>query len=86
MVRTHPTTGWKTLFAGGLHCRRVNGVTEWESKELLEKILRLVADNHDLQVRIRWNTPSDFGKATFAVPVHDFALKETPKRPFAKLF
>ncbi|KAI1179928.1 putative alpha-ketoglutarate-dependent sulfonate dioxygenase [Nemania sp. FL0916] len=59
MVRTHPTTGWKSLFAGGLHCRRVNGVTEWESKELLEKILRLVADNHDLQVRIRWNNPGD---------------------------
>ncbi|KAI2637990.1 putative alpha-ketoglutarate-dependent sulfonate dioxygenase [Hypomontagnella submonticulosa] len=59
MVRTHPVTGWKTLFAGGLHCRRVNGVTEWESQELLEKILRLVADNHDLQVRIRWNTPCD---------------------------
>ncbi|KAJ2985568.1 hypothetical protein NUW58_g5460 [Xylaria curta] len=59
MVRTHPTTGWKSLFAGGLHCRRVDGVTEWESKELLDKVLRLVADNHDLQVRVRWNTPSD---------------------------
>ncbi|KAJ8129388.1 hypothetical protein O1611_g4244 [Lasiodiplodia mahajangana] len=59
MVRTHPTTGWKSLWGGGYHCRRVDGVTDWESKELLEKILRLVADNHDLQVRIKWNGPGD---------------------------
>ncbi|EKG19755.1 Taurine catabolism dioxygenase TauD/TfdA [Macrophomina phaseolina MS6] len=62
MVRTHPVTGWKTLFAGGLHCRRVDGVSDIESQELLAKILRLVSDNHDLQVRFRWNTANDIGK------------------------
>jgi alpha-ketoglutarate-dependent taurine dioxygenase len=59
MVRTHPVTGWKTLFAGGLHCRRVDGVTEIESQHILNKILQLVVENHDLQVRFRWNGPND---------------------------
>ena len=63
MVRTHPVTGWKTLFAGGLHCRRVDGVVESESQDLLAKILRLVSDNHDLQVRFRWNGSGDMGKS-----------------------
>ncbi|KNG91429.1 putative alpha-ketoglutarate-dependent sulfonate dioxygenase [Aspergillus nomiae NRRL 13137] len=59
MVRTHPVTGWKTLFAGGLHCRRINDVTDFESEQLLSKIISLVGDNHDLQVRFRWNNPGD---------------------------
>ena len=62
MVRTHPVTGLKTLFAGGLHCRRIDGVSETESQEILAKILHLVTDNHDLQVRFRWNTPGDMGE------------------------
>lgn len=62
MVRTHPVTGWKTLFAGGLHCRRVNDVTDFESEQLLSKIISLVGDNHDLQVRFRWNNPGDVGE------------------------
>lgn len=59
MVRTHPVTRWKTLFAGGIHCRRINGVTESESQEILAKLLRLIADNHDLQVRFRWQSEGD---------------------------
>ena len=62
MVRTHPTTGWKALYAGGLHCRRIDEVSETESNEILTKILRLVTDNHDLQVRFRWNNSGDMGK------------------------
>ena len=62
MVRTHPVTGWKSLYAGGLHCSRVEGVTMAESQELLAKILRLVSDNHDLQVRFRWESSGDIGE------------------------
>lgn len=61
MVRTHPVTRWKTLFAGGLHCRRIEDVSETESQDILAKILRLVADNHDLQVRFKWETSGDMG-------------------------
>lgn len=79
MVRTHPVTGWKTLFAGGLHCRRIDGVSEAESQELLTKILRLVSDNHDLQVRFRWNTSGDMGKS-FIPSVPDVWSRDSTDR------
>lgn len=47
------------MFALGHHAQRINGVTEAESKELLAWFVRLVVDNHDLQVRHRWQTPND---------------------------
>ncbi|KAF2107802.1 putative alpha-ketoglutarate-dependent sulfonate dioxygenase [Lophiotrema nucula] len=58
-VRTHPVTGWKSLFVSGLHTRRIKDVTETESQEIFAKALRLVTENHDLQVRFRWNGPND---------------------------
>ncbi|KAH8687728.1 putative alpha-ketoglutarate-dependent taurine dioxygenase [Tricladium varicosporioides] len=59
VVRTNPVTGWKSIFALGHHVQHVNGVTELESKALLNWFLRLVVDNHDLQVRLRWENPND---------------------------
>ena len=62
MVRTHPVTGWKALFAGGLFSGQVEGVTETESRELLTKVTRLISDNHDLQCRFRWEGSGDMGE------------------------
>ena len=62
MVRTHPITGWKAVWGFGFHVRHIDDVTEAESQELLSKITRLVSDNHDLQVRLRWNNSGDMGK------------------------
>jgi alpha-ketoglutarate-dependent taurine dioxygenase len=59
VVRTNPVTGWKSIFAVGHHVQRINGLTELESKALLEWFVRLVVDNHDLQVRHRWQNPND---------------------------
>lgn len=28
---------------------------------LLEKVQRLITENHDLQARVRWETPGDIG-------------------------
>ena len=53
MIRTHPTTDWKALFAGGRHCRRIDGVSDRERQEILTKILRTVAESHDLQGRFK---------------------------------
>jgi alpha-ketoglutarate-dependent taurine dioxygenase len=39
--------------------RHINDLTEGESKGLLDWFLRLVVDNHDLQVRHRWQNPND---------------------------
>jgi alpha-ketoglutarate-dependent taurine dioxygenase len=59
VVRTNPVTGWKSIFALGHHVQHINDLTEGESKGLLDWFLRLVVDNHDLQVRHRWQNPND---------------------------
>lgn len=59
VIRTNPVTGWKSIYAVGHHAQRVNGLTEEESKEALERFVNLIADNHDLQVRHRWQNVND---------------------------
>ncbi|KAF4626679.1 hypothetical protein G7Y89_g11478 [Cudoniella acicularis] len=59
VVRTNPVTGWKSIFALGHHVQHINGLTAGESKRFLDWFLRLVVDNHDLQVRHRWQNAND---------------------------
>ncbi|KAL1979750.1 hypothetical protein VTN96DRAFT_5226 [Rasamsonia emersonii] len=59
VVRTNPVTGWKSIFAVGHHAQRINGLTEEESDHLLKWFVRLIVDNHDLQVRFRWQNKND---------------------------
>jgi alpha-ketoglutarate-dependent taurine dioxygenase len=61
VVRTHPLTGWKSLFAWGVNCLSIDGVTDIESAKLLKKVTRLVLDNQDTQVRFHWEGPGDLG-------------------------
>jgi alpha-ketoglutarate-dependent taurine dioxygenase len=62
VVRTNPVTGWKSIFPVGGHVRHVNGLTEDESKKLLDWFLELVHKNHDLQVRFKWQNENDIGE------------------------
>ncbi|KAK0708863.1 hypothetical protein B0T21DRAFT_387578 [Apiosordaria backusii] len=57
VVRTNPVTGWKSLFGAGhqVHAGWINGVTERESEILKAYFYQLISENHDLQVRFRWN-------------------------------
>lgn len=59
LVRTNPVTGWKSIFPVGGHISHINGVTELESKALLKWFSRLLLDNHDLQVRLKWQNKND---------------------------
>ncbi|EKG13544.1 Taurine catabolism dioxygenase TauD/TfdA [Macrophomina phaseolina MS6] len=59
IVRTNPVTGWKSVFAVGHHAKRINELTEEESETFLKWFVRLIVDNHDLQVRHRWQSPND---------------------------
>ena len=68
VVRTHPVTGWKSVYAMGTHCKNINGVSQSESQLLLDKILSMITENHDLQVRFRWQNPSDIGMLLFPEP------------------
>ncbi|KAA8894035.1 hypothetical protein FN846DRAFT_456536, partial [Sphaerosporella brunnea] len=54
VIRTNPVTGWKSLFVNRGFTKRILGVTLDESRVLLDYLFRLVHDNHDLQVRFRW--------------------------------
>ncbi|TVY58629.1 putative alpha-ketoglutarate-dependent sulfonate dioxygenase [Lachnellula cervina] len=57
VVRTNPVTGWKSLFGAGhqVHAGWIDNVTETESEVIKAYFLKIIADNHDLQVRFRWN-------------------------------
>ncbi|ODQ54688.1 taurine catabolism dioxygenase [Saitoella complicata NRRL Y-17804] len=55
IVRTNPVTGWKSIFALGSHFSHINGLTKYESDWFKDYFHRLVTDNHDLQVRFKWN-------------------------------
>ncbi|KAJ9142918.1 Taurine catabolism dioxygenase [Pleurostoma richardsiae] len=59
VVRTNPVTGWKSIFPVGGHVKHINGLTEEESKHLLNWFLDLVYKNHDLQVRLKWKNKND---------------------------
>ena len=72
VVRTHPVTGWKSVFAMGTHCKKINGISQPESQLLLDRIMSIITENHDLQVRFRWQNPSDIGMLLIPEPrLHD---------------
>ncbi|TVY41813.1 putative alpha-ketoglutarate-dependent sulfonate dioxygenase [Lachnellula subtilissima] len=75
VVRTNPVTGWKSVFPIGGHISHINDVTELESKALLKWFVRLLVDNHDLQVRFKWQNVNDIAiwdnRSTFHTATND---------------
>jgi Taurine catabolism dioxygenase TauD, TfdA family len=65
VIRTNPVTGWKSVFAVGSHCAKINDLSERESKHLLDTFRNLITENHDLQVRHRWLNKHDLGKLQY---------------------
>jgi len=57
VVRTNPVTGWKSLFGAGhqVYAGWIDNVTETESEVIKDYFKKLIAENHDLQVRFKWN-------------------------------
>lgn len=54
VIRTNPVTGWKSVFVNRGFTKRINGVTKDESDLLLGYLFNLLTQNHDAQVRFRW--------------------------------
>ncbi|GAB1217982.1 hypothetical protein ATERTT37_007225 [Aspergillus terreus] len=48
-------TGWKSVYVNKGFTKRINGVTKDESDMLLQYLFNLVTQNHDAQVRFKWN-------------------------------
>jgi len=55
VIRTNPVTGFKALFVNKSFTKRIVELTPEESDDVLEYLFRHVAENHDFQVRFRWN-------------------------------
>lgn len=64
VIRTNPVTGWKSVFAIGTHVEKINGLSDEESKHLTDWFVNLIMENHDLQVRLRWQNPNDLGMSS----------------------
>jgi len=75
VIRTNPVTGWKSVFPIGGHISHINDITELESKALLKWFVRLLVDNHDLQVRFKWQNRNDIAiwdnRSTFHTATYD---------------
>jgi len=76
VVRTHPVTGWKSIYPIGSHIKQINDVTDEESKALLSWFLDLIFKNHDLQVRFKWLNSNDIAiwdnRCTFHTATLDY--------------
>ncbi|KAK4056237.1 hypothetical protein OIO90_002680 [Microbotryomycetes sp. JL221] len=54
VIRTNPVTGWKGLFVNAGFTKRINELSKDESDDVLSFLRKIIAENHDLQVRHRW--------------------------------
>ncbi|KAJ6518198.1 taurine catabolism dioxygenase [Mycena vitilis] len=54
VIRTHPVTGLKSLYVDKSFTTRILEVGTEESATLLAHLTRHVSENHDIQVRFRW--------------------------------
>ncbi|KAL9085777.1 MAG: hypothetical protein Q9165_007409 [Trypethelium subeluteriae] len=84
VVRTNPVTGWKSIFAVGHHAKRINELTELESDHLLRWFVQLITENHDLQVRHRWQNPNDVAiwdnRSVYHTATYDYDGPRTGQR------
>lgn len=80
VIRTNPVTGWRSVYAVGHHCQRINGLTEEESKYFLNWFTQLIVENHDLQVRLKWQNPNDVAiwdnRSVYHAATPDYVFEE----------
>ncbi|GIJ85015.1 hypothetical protein Asppvi_003870 [Aspergillus pseudoviridinutans] len=77
VVRTNPVTGWKSLFAVGNHVERINELTPDESRRLHDWFLQMIVEEHDTQLRHRWENQYDIAiwdnRTVYHSAIFDFA-------------
>ncbi|CCE86262.1 Piso0_004741 [Millerozyma farinosa CBS 7064] len=66
IIRTHPATGWKSLFVNRSMTRRIVGLKKEESDRILEYLFGVFEKNLDIQVRFNWK-PTKEGVGTSAL-------------------
>ncbi|CAD6578837.1 MAG: hypothetical protein ASARMPRED_008868 [Alectoria sarmentosa] len=82
-IRTNPVTGWKYVYAMGHHMQGIDGLADVESKMIKGHMERLVTDNQQLQVRIKWH-PEDLAvwdnRAVYHCATFDYNAKRVGNR------
>ncbi|KAK3503919.1 hypothetical protein B0T13DRAFT_144368 [Neurospora crassa] len=80
VIRTNPVTGWRSVYAVGHHCQRIHGLTDEESKHFLDWFVQLIVENHDLQVRLKWQNPNDVAiwdnRSVYHAATPDYVFEE----------
>lgn len=66
IVRTHPVTGWKSLYVNRDWTVRIVGLEAEESKAILNYLFDVHEKNLDIQVRFNWK-PTVEGRSTAAI-------------------
>lgn len=61
LVRTHPATGWKSLFVNRGLTKRIVGLSPVESDIILNYLYDVYEKNADIQVRFNWKTTPGYG-------------------------
>ncbi|KAH3678967.1 hypothetical protein WICMUC_001335 [Wickerhamomyces mucosus] len=61
IVRTHPVTGWKSLYVNRDFTTRIDGLEPEESKLILEYLFDVYEKNLDIQVRFSWASKEGLG-------------------------
>ncbi|KAK3365554.1 hypothetical protein B0T24DRAFT_392898 [Lasiosphaeria ovina] len=85
VIRTNPVTGWKSVFGAGhqVEAGWINDVTHRESEIIKDYFKQLITENHDLQVRFRWNK-NDLAiwdnRSVFHTATYDYAGKRQGNR------
>ncbi|KIY68365.1 TfdA family taurine dioxygenase [Cylindrobasidium torrendii FP15055 ss-10] len=54
IIRTNPVTGYRGLFVNKAFTKRIVELSPDESDNVLQYLFRHISENHDLQVRYRW--------------------------------
>ncbi|KAF2718147.1 alpha-ketoglutarate-dependent taurine dioxygenase [Polychaeton citri CBS 116435] len=70
LVRTHPATGWKSLFVNRAMTVRIEGFDKAESDALLQYLFKVYEGNVDIQVRFRW-TPGTSALWDNRITIHN---------------
>ncbi|GAB7356758.1 hypothetical protein MBLNU459_g7657t1 [Dothideomycetes sp. NU459] len=55
VVRTHPVTGWKTLYVNPNFTKEIIGLEKQFGNAILDNLYRTVAEGYEFQVRWKWS-------------------------------
>ncbi|GAA6041483.1 hypothetical protein JCM8097_001898 [Rhodosporidiobolus ruineniae] len=80
LVRTHPATGWKSLFVNRKFTARIKGLEPAESQLILNHLFDVYEKSLDIQVRFKW-TPGTSALWDNRVSIHAAVFDYEGKEP-----